>query len=524
MKIYGGEVRTPMPNTRPPSLDKRSVDIAQDTTGLQEIARAFKTAGDVQDRAEHEQARAWASTAISGARLQWTQEYVKRQSTAEAGAPDFTPKILEDFDKFHGEALESAPNDASRRFYDERLADLRADLGSKAAVYEAQARIDWRADQFRQSGDNLAKLMNSDPGQFSKALAEQLAIIDSSDMPQIAKSKTREDMINRVSGAAVWSQIQRSPTGFLQSIGFYGEGNTPAGGKVRKASGDLTGITGNSAFDMLPFEKRVTAFQQAIAEKARIDTDADRLSEKERKRIGDDASKNLWEKHFKGELKLPDVLAMKPVLSETDFKTLGEAAVRGPIRKDDPGALSTLLRLMYTDAPSAARFASTAYANGKLADDTFRTESARAHSLSREQGLKSEYERSRAWIVQTLNPGELIPDPVGRQRLGDAVRTFDDWVLAAPPGKPRTDQETRERATEVLDQYRFLNLSDTVMALPMPRGVNIPRSTDKAVLAPSIATAARKLLERRNNRELSQVEYDNEMATLARWKRAMENN
>lgn len=522
MKIADPQVRAPVPSTKPPLLDKRDVDMHTDASGLLAIGKAFGDYGNAEERANAEQSRAWSSTALSSARLQWTEEFIKRQSTAAPGAPDFTPNLLEDFDKYHTKAKENAPNEQSRMFLDERLHDLRADLGSKAAVYEAQARIDWRKDQFKQSADNLAKLMNKDPGQYKTVLAEQLAILDASDMPQVAKSAAREEMITRVSGAAVWSQIQRSPAAFLQSIGFYGEGDVPAG-KTRRSSGDLTGTTGNTAFDILPFEKRAEAFKQAIALKSQLDTDAAKQAEANRKILAGNASKDLWDKHFSNTLRLEDIQSMKQVLDENDYKALREAQSRGPVRRDDPGTLSTLTRLMYGPDPMAAmRFADTAYRTGLLADDTYRTESARAHSLARGEGLKTEFERSRQWIAQTLNPGELIHDPVGHQRLGDALRTFDDWMLAAPGGKPRQDKEIRERATEVLEQYQFLRLNDTVLALPMPRGTRISRSTDKEVLKADIAAAHRKLEEQRNNGGLNQQEFQNEMNTLARWKRAME--
>lgn len=521
MKIYDPQVRTPMPG-RPPLIDKRDVTIDKDNTGLEVAAKVVNSRAEAERRSEDEQARAWSSSTLSASRLQWTEEFVKRQSSAEPGAPEFTPNLLKDFDKHKDETLGKAPNERSKFFLAERFADLRADLGSKAAVYEAQARVDWRADQFRAAGDNLSKLMNSDPSQFGKGLAEQLAIIDSSDMPQVQKSKTREEMIARVSGAAVWSQIQRSPAGFLQSIGFYGEQPTPAGGKIRKTSGDLTGLTGNSAFDMLPFDKRVTAFQQAITQKAQVDADAAKLTETERKAMATQAGKDLWDAHFNGKLTVPMIQAQKNILSEDDYKALREAQSRGPIRRDDPAALSRIMPMIYTDPASAARIINQSYRLGQLSDDTYRTELARAHSISREGGLKTEYERSRQWIVQTLNPGELVHDPVGRQRLGDAVRAFDDWMLTAPANKPRDDKEIRERATEVLDQYRFLDLSQTIMALPMPRGTQIRRTTDRALLRDDIGAAGLKLEKRMQDKKLTKQEFDNEMATLNRWRKAME--
>lgn len=522
MRIYEPGQRTPYPSGAPPMLEKKDVQVYQGE-GFSELGRGLNTANSAVEKAQHEEAVAWSANTMSDARLRWTEEFVTRQSTAEPGAAGFTPKLMEDYDKYMDETVNRAPTDAARNYTQQRLLDFRADLGSKSTVYEAQARVDYRHDQYTGASDKLSKLMQRDPAQFEKGLAELLASIDASDMPQIKKSDLREKTIAKVAGAAVWSQIQKSPTGFLQSIGFYGEAPAPAGTKTRKTSGDLTDVTGNVAFDMLPFERRAQAFQQAISTKATVDADAARITESQRKDLAAKAEKDLWERHALRTLKLEDVQAQKQVLDAPSYRALLEAVSKGPNRHDDPGAISHLTTLMYTDPAAAARYASTAYSNGKLADDTYRTESARAHSLAREGGLKSEFERSRAWIATTLNPGELIKDPVGRQRLGDALREFDDWMLNPPKkNEPHTDKAIRERAEEILDQYRFIDLRDSVMALRVPRGVTIRRTADKAILAEDIAKAGQKLIERRDGKVITPQEYNNEMGQLNKWRKALE--
>lgn len=602
---YEEHSRAPYPSSKPPLLDKRDVELARAPSWMEAAQGVAKNYEEQKRRSDEEQARAWASSASSGARLQWSQEFVRRQSTAEPGAPNFTGSMLEDFDKYADETVQKAPTGRSQFFVSQRMEELRAELGQKASVYEATARIDWRRDQFKASAQNIAKLMNTDPSQYEPALAAQLSLIDSSEMPQEAKSKTRDEMINLVSGAAVYAQVQRSPLAFLQSIGFYstdkygyradgspkgngflGPQKTPDGrvmteytigvkidgketeiptlvptltkeelgelvktGKVtdavadkaiahakermaqgksvfadsgsktiRKSSGDLMGDTGNPAFDMLPFDKRIQAFQMAIVEKARLDADENKAIGAHRTAIAQAVGKDLWDLHFQGKLKDSMVRAAKPVLEEPDFKALMEAATRGPVRRDDPDTLSRVIPLVYNDPRSAINDLDAAYRAGRLADDTYRTERARAHSIMEQGGLKSEYERQRNWIITTLNPGELgKSDPVARQRLGDAVRAFDDWMGAAPRGKPRADIEIRERAEEILDQYRFTDSKSMVLALPLPRGTHIARTANPDVLGPQIEAAGRKLNENLQNGRLTPLEYVNELSTLNRW-------
>ena len=517
---YRENIRAPSPDGRIPQAGRQGIESSGifDQQGVQAFSQGARQMQQVLMQQAEDDARAWASNTLSQQRLNWTAEFVNRQTKAAPGAADFTPSLLSDFDKTSEEVMGTAPNRASADFLRERMQDLRTNIGEKALMFEAQSRIDWRGDQYTQAVDNTAKLMNTDPSQFQTALAEQLAVIDSSGMPPIKKSDIRQKAIDRISSAAVWSQIQKSPTQFLESIGFY-----TAGDKTRRNSGDLTGTTGNPAFDAMPFERRAQMFDNAIRLKAQIDIDADRAATALAKKTSDGAMKDAWDKLYSGKLTLEDVQRIKPLVSDNDYKSLREGlkqAAKPAEVKTDPGVYAQILRATYSgDFAAAESLAFQAQRNGKLTNSDLSTALSHNLSLSREQGPRTEYERSRKWINDTLNPGDMVHDPVGKARLGDAIRSFDDWRITNPKAD---DKSIRQRAEEVLGQYQFLSLSDTVIALPMPRGTTIRRTTDTTVLNQDILSAARKLQADRDSKKMSTAEYEQEMATLNRWRKAAE--
>jgi hypothetical protein len=487
------------------------------TSGWGELAHGVSDFGKGLVIREEEQARAWASNTLSQARLEWTDHLQKRQETAEPGAPEFTPGLIRDFDEYANDIVGKAPTNRAGRYLGERLSAFRSELGSHALTFEAKARIDYNNDQFMGAIDNSKKLMNKDPSQFPVVLAEQLAAIDGSALPPIQKSAIRQRAIDGISQAAVWSQIQRSPTAFLQSIGF----GAPEEGKVRKSSGDLTGMTGNAAFDILPFEKRTLAFEAAIRQKAQVDADAEKSITALNKAQADDAMKEAYSRRADGKLTRDYIEEIRPVISHQDYRSLLDMSGRVSPQHSDPGTLRSIMRLMETDPDAARNAAYRAHQNGLLKDegsDGLTGIVNHAMTLVRQGGPKTEYEMSRQYITGQLDPGPLVHDPVQRSRLGEALDMFDRWVGV---GK-HTDQEVRTRGREIVNQFKFIDLSQTVMALPSPRSGNIRRMPqDTAGMLQDIDAAGRTAQARRDAREYTNREYDEEMEILNKWRRTV---
>lgn len=523
-KIREYQQRTQTPIGPSPQFARTVPFYTNNLQGLQDLERtvnnvaAIKSQGDAaKERSDEEHARAWSADVVSRSRLEWTQQFIDRSANAEPGAPEFSPKFIGDYDKYIEKQLETAPTEKARGFLSSRLSELRVMLGERAMEFEAKARVDYRADKFTAGIDNTAKLMNSDPTQYQVALAEQLAVIDASSMPPVQKSALRQKAITGISKAAVWSQVQKSPQAFLDSIGF--SPIDPKTGKVRTTSGDLKGITGNMAFDALPFEERKSMFEHAVKMKAQIDTDVERLGKAERDRLGEAAMQGIWAASADKKLNRTVIEEARPLLSAAQYHSALKALEQPEGgQKTDPGTFRELQRLIAADDfQGAIDFAHTAHRNGRLSNEHLASETNRARSQMRQEGPKSEYERSRSYLTQSMDPGPLVPDPAGRSRLADALDTFDRWVLANPKAP---DVEVSKRAREIVGQYKLQDFQETVLGLPSPRSGKFSRSADPAVILKEAADIGNEVQRRRDAGTLNEAAYKEEMAIIARWLKA----
>jgi hypothetical protein len=512
---YGQRTQTPGPSG---GALAHGLQVHSDN-GFGVLSAALGEAADALDRSKDEEARAWSAAAVSGHRLKWTQQFYDRSANAEPNAPDFSLNFVKDYDDEANELLKSAPTPRAKSFLATRLNEVREQLGSRAMEFESKARIDYRVDQFSAGIDTTAKLMNTDPSQYPDALREQVALIDTSALPPEKKSAMRQGAIEKISQAAVWSQIQKSPQAFLDSIGF---GPIGPDGKARKTSGDLKGITGNEAFDALPFDQRGRMFEQAIRLKAQIDGDVERTAAKRRKELEDEAAKNLWSLHADGKLKRQHIEQARSLLSPPEYhsflKTLQEGG--SATVKSDPATFRELHRMIADNRfDEAVTFAFKAHQSGLLSNEHLASGVGQARSQGRQEGPRSEYERTLNYITMSMDQGPLVHDPVGRSRLAEARDTFERWVAA----EKRTDAEIEKRGKEIVTQYKFINMSDKIIGLPNPRSGAIRRNVaDTAGIMADVMAAAQEAQRRKDSKQYTEWEYQQEMRVINQWRKAVE--
>lgn len=501
------------------------------SSGMRSLASGLEEIGKTIHLRDEEEARAWSASTLSKTRLEWTKNLLDRQAKAQPGAPEFTPTLLNDYDEYVNKTLETAPTPAAKKYLGERLQAIRTQLGENALTFQASAQIDWRNDQFTAAISDTQKLMNTDPSQYPVAMAERLAEIDGANLPPVKKSALREKAINDISAAAVWAQIQKSPTQFLQSIGFL-DGVDPKTGKVRKSSGDLNGTTGNTAFDMLGFDKRAQLFTQAIQLKSQVDADVERGAQVQRKKLSEDAMKNAWMLVLgdPGNINTREAYTyleqIRPVIESSQYHSL-LVAIDNKSKPDkepktDPGSFRELQRLINDNRMEDAQaFAFKAHKSGLISDENLSSALSRIHTVSRQGGPDTEYEITLRNITRALEPGAMVPDPVGRSRQADAIATFDRWVKENKPN----DEQIRKRGGEIRQQYQFLNLQDTVLALPMPRSGVIRRTpADAPGMTQDIFKAGQKAQAEFAAKKLTRKEYEEEIEILDRWRRVIGTN
>lgn len=516
------EPRTQVPGVGQPALAHApQTPVVQIGQAYSDLERGINSVGKIFEERQAEEARAWSSNVLASTRLEWSQHLTDRMSNAQPNAPEFTKTFVDDFNKYAEDALSKAPSPAARTYLTQRLNAVLVEYAEKAKTFEAQARIDYRTDQFTNAVDNSSKLMNSDPDQYQSVLAERLAEIDSSSMPPVKKSALRQKAIDNISKAAVWSQIQRAPGAFLDSIGFSGAPD-PVTGKTRQSSGDLQGRTGNTAFDMLPFETRTQMFEQAVRLKAQTDADLAKGQAQARKDLADAATKGLWAKHFDGTLKRIDIDRAAPLLPVDEYRSLLKALTHEDApQRSDPGVYRDIQVAMNEGRfDDAQKMAYKAHRAGQLSNEHLTSFSERARNEGRQEGPKSAYERSRSYLINALDPGPFVQDPLGKQRYAEAIDEYEKWFMAGQ-GK-RTDEEIDKFVKESVGRYKIANLGDTLMGLPAPRSGSISRNaSDTPRILNEIAAAANEAQRRKDTRQYTEQEYINEMTIINRWRKAV---
>lgn len=484
-----------------PVVNPLSMALDQAEGGLTKLAQMLR-------QREEEEARAWASNALSKTKLDWATRLAQMKETAQPGAVDFTPTFVKDFDEYANETLKAAPK-LAQKYMREKLVEYRNTLGQSALEFEAQARVDFRTDQFSQAAQNSAKLMNVDPSQYSAVLTEQLNLIDASALPPIKKSALREKTIAQISEAATWTIMRKDPIKFLETIG------------VNKSGAGLKGATGIEPFDNLPFDKRIASVGQALTLQSRAEADADKRREQMRKTLEEEVLKDLYTKHSSGKMTRQDVLKARDYVGASEYRSLLKMLEGDGTQRNNHAAVRDLTMLMYTDPDAATKKAFDYHQSGLITDSTLQSTVSQSRTLARQEGPKSEYERSRRYVVDSLDPGPMVPDPAGRGRMAEAVDMFDRWAA----GGKRTDDEIFKYGREVVSRFKFVDFRETVMMLPQPKYGTVRRNTaDPKAMGADIKNSFDEVTRRYQSGAIKKDEYDREIEVLNRWRRTLQNN
>lgn len=256
--------------------------------------------------------------------------------------------------------------------------------------------------------------------------------------------------------------------------------------------------------------------ESVARERARRAEKADRDAEREAAAIGDERLKEAYALDADGALTRDHVDAIRGDISPAEYrsllKMLDPASAGGG---DDPDAFRDLQRTLIDNPGQAGDLALRYHGEGRIGNETLKSVLGNARTFDRQEGPKSEYERSRALLWNSLDPGAMVTDPIQRQRQAEAVALFDNYA----GGAERSDEDLRKRGLEIRDQFTFVDLRETLIGLPNPRFGAVPRDGAK----PDAVEAAIRDAEAETRRKYDAGEIDDgELAAEAeifdRWR------
>ena len=179
--------------------------------GLQAVGQALRGVEAQRKLDDERQAAGQATETLARTQSDWLAELEKRKREAPAGAENFTPSVLTDYDKSAAEVLNSAPTQQSRQYLQERLGAFRLSIQREAMGFEAQRRVQHQ-DQITETSVDLARgQVQANPDIFPERLAELRAGFQGMGMEPTRQEKAVDYATRALSHDAVLSLVDRDP-------------------------------------------------------------------------------------------------------------------------------------------------------------------------------------------------------------------------------------------------------------------------------------------------------------------------
>lgn len=258
--------------------------------------------------------------------------------------------------------------------------------------------------------------------------------------------------------------------------------------------------------DVVHRERLVTAgYRQAEASMNRERQDAERAEREARDVTLTEAFKRMKD----GTLTLAHVESIRNVVRPDDYKELRDSLGKNRVVKDDNASFARVYSVLRHDPDEAVSLAFTLQREGKLSNDTLASVVTKARELSRTDGPRSPYERSRAFITSSLEPSAVTTDPAPRARQGMAIKEFEDWY----EGLRRNKQEplpdvVEKKAGELIHKFSLVDMNK------LAEKTGLGARNDPARVLEGLQRQAAELVKRRTDGTVTQQVYNRRMAEL----------
>lgn len=194
----------PGPSTAGSVIEKIGGDlqgVADDQYRLQSIEQQVK----------ERQALVSANSTLMSARSDWLTQFEQRKQQAPAGAPNFTPSILQDFDKDAQQRIASAATPNAKTWLTQHLAQVRLGLQQDALTFEAGALTKQKFDTLAQSADQARTAAQFRPQDFDAINGAQRTAILGSGLPAEQEQELLQKHTAAIADAAITGLVQKDP-------------------------------------------------------------------------------------------------------------------------------------------------------------------------------------------------------------------------------------------------------------------------------------------------------------------------
>lgn len=241
---------------------------------------------------------------------------------------------------------------------------------------------------------------------------------------------------------------------------------------------------------------------------------ADHQADRQLKKAGDAAAKNLWGLQKDNTLSRDDIESQKTALDPAEYRAL-LAALDDPggAKFDDPATVADLEKNVGTsDFVNKATDALQAH---MLTTDRFVSLLDKNRSELAQDQPASPYKSGRALVQTTLDPGQLVDGgaaAIAHAGQAQALAEFDNWA-AAHPDTPRA--AAMEEAQNTIARYQIINYQQMSLATGLPRSYT---GTREALKTADLDVAEGMVVTGLDKGELSREQADQELRKIASWR------
>lgn len=369
---------------------------------------------------------------------------------------------------------------------------------ARGRAFSIERDISLAADAEREQKLRESGLTDPDPIKRTEAIDTARSIIDA--------------QYNRGFITAVQAQSRRQQ--WAVDFAKASIGMMPEDEQIRVLSGPPQA---GSVTSFIPADDRERMLDRAQIRLMQREARADRLEDRQRKKLADEVLKEAYFRAGTGELTRDYIEASRGVLSATEYKGLLKLASGEEAAFDDPNAVAALAPRIDTDDPAEFQKNALDYlSRGKLKTTTFISLLEKNRAASRDDQPSSPYRSGRDLVKSTLDPGQMLSGAaasIARHGMAQALVEFDNWAQANPRA---TRADMTSEAQDIIRRYQVVDTSQMKLATGASRYFGV--KSREEITPADIETAEKNLFADIESGRLTKAQQEFEIRLLETWR------
>ena len=239
-----------------------------------------------------------------------------------------------------------------------------------------------------------------------------------------------------------------------------------------------------------------------------IDAYNDRVAERRRKQLSEEAEKAMTDRFTAGNLSVSDVRSARSILSPEEYRKWTERAVKGwePATRDDRRTYIELtdMSLAGEDVTAEAR---QAYLDGQITQTTYNNLTIKERNAENDQLAKG--------IFNTLKGSVLNPKEGQAESCNAAMNEWNQWIKSHGNA---SYEEKLNMQQSIIRRYSLIDPNSMTMTMPMPRFFNGSRGD---ISFASLADATNKAIAALESGQMSKEEYEEDKRKIDNLRQAL---